>query len=154
MAEKKDRFWWGPVTTGRTARQIINVTSWIFIGIGGLAAISSVITPSPPGGAPPIAGALMVVLLLVVPAAFLISRKNRVPAAILMVVTGLVALLAVIATFSLSSIQGGAAVLMWLIPAFWLILFVLSWRSFRAASALRRLKTEGTTSEATGMVFD
>lgn len=156
LAESKERFWWGPITSDRMARRIIDVTSWVFILFGSLAAISELAVSFQPGQSPPFAAALFTLLLLVVPAGFLISRKVRAPAVILMAVTGLIGLVSMLTgVVILNQAEGALAIVAGLLlPAIWLVLFVLGWRSFRAASALRRLKAGAAMAKAGAEVFD
>lgn len=144
MAKSKDRFWWGPVTSERTALRIIDAAGWIFVGFGVLAAIGAFRGSDSPAGAPPFVEATVIFLLLAVPAAFLISRKTRAAAIAMMIVAGLMNLLMLLPAlalltngFDLAMTAIGLAMV-----AFWLMLFLLSWRGFQAASALRRLKAQ------------
>jgi ABC-type proline/glycine betaine transport system permease subunit len=114
----KGRFWSGPVQTEENARYLISVVGWIFVAVG-------VVT---------------LVVILAVPGGFLLTRKNRVSAAVLLVLSGLLFALSV-AMFTYSVAIGVPhAVFMIILPLFWGPLAWMSWRALRAATFLRSLR--------------
>jgi hypothetical protein len=126
------RFWWGPITTEANAKNIINVVGWLFVGIGLLGFL--------PGGPYGIRAGIATFVITAGPGGFLLSRKNRISAGVLLaLVASLSAISIVIGVYSFLRGDTFAASMLPLL-LIWGLLTWICWRAFRATRFLRGLK--------------
>jgi len=151
MPDQKGRFLWGAVRTEANANTIVAVTSWIFIGFGALCFLAFLV-PSGRG----MGTGILVSALLAAPAGFLLTRKSRAAATVLLLVAGL-PLLIMIFAFTMAQIQSGFLnvgedmVLLLPLIAFWTPLIWLCWRALRAT---RFLRAQIVIARRTAAIFD
>jgi hypothetical protein len=155
MAQKKDSLWWGSVTTEHTARRIINMTGWGFLILGLCFTFRAATGADAPGGIPASYNALGTAVFVAAPAAFLISRRTRAPAVVMMISSGITALglFLVIVRVGYEAPRH-VLVVARLTLVVWLFMIGLSWRALTAASALRRLGLAAREDTAEITAFD
>ena len=146
--EDADHFWRGPVRTRERAVAIIRTTGWIFAGLAALAVLGLIqggaLQLQSPSSQRTFLGTLVLVLLLGMPAGFLLTRRSRAPAIILLGLSILTSVLSLgIGIALVTSHVSASAVVIVPVFLFWSGLTLLSWRALRAANALRRMTSEG-----------
>lgn len=137
--------WRGAIASEANAKYITTLVSWIFICFG---AITLMKLPQALGSPSELAAALVTAVVMAGPAAFLLTRRSRIAAAVQLGVAGLL-LAGCLFGFAYTVVKlPTAAVFMALLPLFWAPLTWLCWRAFQAASYLRDLKARAAGAAA------